>query len=48
MTPGLLRSFDDSLKSAPGGATYACSSGDTDIPGIGSVVLGNQKLKVCK
>ena len=48
MTPGLLRSFDGSLKSAPGGATYACSSGDSTIPGIGSVVLGTQQLKVCK
>lgn len=57
MVPGLLRGVDRSLQSggqegqASGGGAgevYACSSGRSDIPGIGSVVLGNQRLVVCR
>lgn len=48
MVPGLLRSVDDTLKSSPERQVYACSSGDAGIPGIGSVMLGNQQLVVCR
>ncbi len=56
MVPSLLRGVDRSLQSGgadgqpSGGAgeVYACSSGQADIPGIGSVVLGNQRLVVCR
>ena len=56
MVPGLLRGVDRSLQSggaegqasAGAGEVYACSSGQADIPGIGSVVLGNQRLVVCR
>lgn len=48
MTPGLLRSVDETLRSSPERQVYACSSGDAGIPGIGSVVLGTQQLVVCR
>lgn len=56
LVPSLLRGVDRSLQSggAEGqptggpGEVYACSSGQADIPGIGSVVLGTQRLVVCR
>lgn len=47
LTPGLLTGLNRSIP-APGAQTYSCSRGQQDIPGIGQVVLGNQKLVVCR
>lgn len=47
LTPGLLTGMNRSIPD-PGGQTYSCSQGQQDIPGIGQVVLGNQKLVVCR
>lgn len=47
LTPGLLTGLNQSIPD-PGAQTYSCSRGQQDIPGIGQVVLGNQKLVVCR
>ena len=46
LTPSLLTGLNQSIP-APG-QTYTCSRGQQDIPGIGQVILGNQKLVVCR
>ncbi|MDQ1200037.1 MULTISPECIES: MCE family protein [unclassified Rhodococcus (in: high G+C Gram-positive bacteria)] len=48
MVPSLLRGVDQTVRNAPEGQVSACSAGDTEIPGIGSVVLGTQRLVVCR
>ena len=46
LAPSLLTSLNQRI---PGpGETYTCSQGQQDIPGIGQIVLGNQKLVVCR
>lgn len=44
LVPSLLSGLD----SRTDAASYNCTSGGADIPGIGNVVLGNQRLVVCK
>ncbi|WP_235579583.1 MULTISPECIES: MlaD family protein [unclassified Rhodococcus (in: high G+C Gram-positive bacteria)] len=48
MVPSLLRGVDTTVQNAPEGQVSSCSAGDADIPGIGSVVLGTQRLVVCR
>jgi phospholipid/cholesterol/gamma-HCH transport system substrate-binding protein len=48
MVPSLLRGVDKTVQNAPEGQVSSCSAGDADIPGIGSVVLGTQRLVVCR
>ncbi|MDI9932673.1 MCE family protein [Rhodococcus sp. IEGM 1354] len=46
LAPSLLTSLNQRI---PGpGQNYTCSRGQQDIPGIGQIVLGNQKLVVCR
>lgn len=47
LTPGLLTGLNSSIPE-PGAQTYSCSRGSQEIPGIGQIVLGNQKLVVCR
>lgn len=47
LTPSLLTGLNASIP-APGAQTYSCSQGQQDIPGIGQVLLGGQKLVVCR
>ncbi|MFX0580947.1 MCE family protein [Nocardia nepalensis] len=49
LMPGLLTGLNNSLlgNSTPP-RTFTCSAGEAAIPGIGRVVLGNQKLVVCQ
>lgn len=44
LVPSLLSGLNTSTSTA----SYSCTSGGADIPGIGNVVLGNQRLVVCK
>ncbi|MEV0247561.1 MCE family protein [Nocardia sp. NPDC050712] len=46
LVPALLHNLDQRIPA--GEQTYACSAGSQDIPGIGQIVLGNQRLVVCK
>ncbi|MGB3772912.1 MAG: hypothetical protein WBF79_13955 [Rhodococcus sp. (in: high G+C Gram-positive bacteria)] len=48
LTPSLLGSIADQVRTSPEQQVYACAEGSTDIPGIGSVVLGTQQLVVCQ
>lgn len=48
MVPSLVRGVDATVQNAPEGQVSSCSAGDADIPGIGSVVLGTQRLVVCR
>ncbi|WP_338886527.1 MCE family protein [Rhodococcus sovatensis] len=47
LTPGLLTGLNRSIPT-PAAQTYTCSRGQQDIPGIGLVVLGGQKLVLCR
>jgi phospholipid/cholesterol/gamma-HCH transport system substrate-binding protein len=47
LAPGLLTGLNSSIPE-PGAQTYSCSRGSQEIPGIGQIVLGNQKLVVCR
>lgn len=48
LLPGVLAAMNQGLPAAGPGAQYTCSAGNVDVPGLGSVVLGNQRLVVCK
>lgn len=48
LVPSLLAGLNQQIPTNGAARTYSCSEGSADIPGIGNVVLGNQRLVVCK
>ncbi|WP_280265683.1 MCE family protein [Nocardia wallacei] len=46
LVPSLLGNLNRRIPA--NGQTYTCADGSQDIPGIGTIVLGNQRLVVCK
>ncbi len=48
LAPSLLNGLNNSVPAKGTAATYSCSGAQADIPGIGNIVLGNQRLVVCK
>jgi phospholipid/cholesterol/gamma-HCH transport system substrate-binding protein len=48
LLPGVLAALNQGLPAEGPGTQYTCSAGNVDVPGIGNVILGNQRLVVCK
>ncbi|WP_029892692.1 MlaD family protein [Nocardia brasiliensis] len=48
LVPSLLTGLNQRLPAGGEAKTYSCANGELGLPGLGSVVLGNQKLVVCK
>ncbi|MFI6047571.1 MlaD family protein [Nocardia sp. NPDC051321] len=48
LVPSLLTGLNQHIPASGEAKTYSCAGGELGIPGIGNVVLGNQKLVVCK
>ncbi|MBJ8344787.1 MlaD family protein [Antrihabitans sp. YC2-6] len=46
LVPSLLSGLNNRTPAAAAG--FACPTGGADLPGIGSAVLGNQRLVICK
>ncbi|MFG1795096.1 MlaD family protein [Nocardia sp. NPDC049149] len=48
LVPSLISGLNQNVPASGVAKTYSCADGELGIPGIGTVVLGNQKLVVCK
>lgn len=48
LVPSLLTGLNQNIPASGEAKTYSCAGGELGLPGIGNVVLGNQKLVVCK
>lgn len=48
LVPSLLTGLNQNIPASGEAKTYSCAGGELGLPGIGTVVLGNQKLVVCK
>ncbi|MEV6559068.1 MlaD family protein [Nocardia sp. NPDC051756] len=48
LVPSLLAGLNQNIPASGEAKTYSCAGGELGLPGIGNVVLGNQKLVVCK
>ncbi|MFD6163410.1 MlaD family protein [Nocardia sp. NPDC060256] len=48
LVPSLLAGLNQNIPASGTAKTYSCAGGELGLPGIGNVVLGNQKLVVCK
>ncbi|MFC9437404.1 MlaD family protein [Nocardia sp. NPDC057030] len=48
LVPSLLTGLNQNIPAGGEAKTYSCAGGQLGLPGIGDVVLGNQKLVVCK
>ncbi|NNH70756.1 MCE family protein [Nocardia uniformis] len=48
LTPGLVTGLNQSLPGEGYKPRITCSNGETQVPGIGTVILDNQNLVVCK
>ncbi|GAC58093.1 Mce family protein [Gordonia hirsuta DSM 44140 = NBRC 16056] len=48
LLPSLITGMNNGIKGTTTPVNYTCSKGRSGLPGIGSVVLANQRLVVCK
>ncbi|MFE9576582.1 MlaD family protein [Nocardia sp. NPDC006044] len=48
LVPSLLTGLNQNIPAGGEAKTYSCAGGQLGLPGIGNVVLGNQRLVVCK
>ncbi|WP_107657878.1 MlaD family protein [Nocardia suismassiliense] len=48
LVPSLIAGLNQNVPASGTAKTYSCAGGELGLPGIGDVVLGNQKLVVCK
>ncbi|KAA8885804.1 MCE family protein [Nocardia colli] len=48
LVPSVLTGLNQNIPASGEAKTYSCAGGELGLPGIGTVVLGNQKLVVCR
>lgn len=48
LVPSLISGLNQNIPASGAARTYTCGAGEAGIPGIGTVILGNQKLVVCR
>ncbi|MFW0789236.1 MlaD family protein [Gordonia sp. CPCC 205333] len=48
LLPTLITGFNNSMSGLTAPQNFTCTKGRADIPGIGSIVLANQRLVVCR
>ncbi|PXX53310.1 phospholipid/cholesterol/gamma-HCH transport system substrate-binding protein [Nocardia tenerifensis] len=48
LVPSLISGLNRNIPAGGEAKTYTCAGGELGLPGIGEIVLGNQRLVVCK